>query len=99
MFLLKKPSEARIRELVATQRELDFSYPEVGASRHAPPSGYTVDHHRIQLGKGSAAFARACGAVRRWEMFHLGWVQLCWPDTPIRAGSAVAVLAHPFGLW
>ena len=26
-------------------------------------------------------------------------LQLFWPDTPIRDGSTVAVLAHTFGLW
>jgi uncharacterized protein (UPF0548 family) len=37
--------------------------------------------------------------MRRWEMFSTGWMQLCWPDAPIQAGSTVAVLAQLPGLW
>ncbi len=32
-------------------------------------------------------------------MYDLSWTRLCWPDTPIAAGSTVAVLAHHFGFW
>jgi uncharacterized protein (UPF0548 family) len=32
-------------------------------------------------------------------MFNLGWVQLCWPETPIAAGATVSVLAQVFGVW
>ena len=27
------------------------------------------------------------------------WVQLCWPDTPVEAGAAVAVLVSHLGFW
>jgi uncharacterized protein (UPF0548 family) len=32
-------------------------------------------------------------------MFHLGWVQLCWPDAPIEPGTVVGILAWAGGLW
>jgi uncharacterized protein (UPF0548 family) len=32
-------------------------------------------------------------------MFDIGWIELCWPDVPIRTGSTVAVLARHFGFW
>ncbi len=38
-------------------------------------------------------------ALRRWEHFHLGWVDLCWPNTPLEPGQCVAVLAHVCALW
>ena len=88
-----------IHSFLRSQRGQDFSYPEVGASRCNPPAGYTVDHHRVRLGRGAEDFARAAESLRRWRMFELGWLQLFWPDTPIRAGSTVAVLARTFGLW
>lgn len=99
MFLLKAPSEESIGRFIASQQNLNFSYREVGASREVAPAGYTVDRNRIRLGAGAATFARAVEAIKRWEMFNLGWVKLCWPDAPIKKGSVVAVLARHFGFW
>ena len=43
--------------------------------------------------------AKSVEALKRWEMFNIGWLQLCWPDAPIEAGSGVVVLAHHLGFW
>lgn len=100
MFLLHKPSASVIQRFVAAEEQREFSYPVVDASRNkSVPVGYTVDHHRIKLGDGREAFARAIEAVRGWQMFHLAWVQLCWPNTPIRVGATVGVLASHLGFW
>jgi uncharacterized protein (UPF0548 family) len=99
MFLLAPPSAERIRRFLADQRDMPFSYAGVGASRGTPPRGYNVDHHRVRLGAGREAFERATAALRRWGMFDLGWVRLCWPDTPIAAGATVGVVIRLFGLW
>ena len=63
------------------------------------PQGYTVDHHRGCLGTGHATFLAGCAALRRWQMFNLGWVSVQPPHTPIAEGQVVAVLAHVFGCW
>lgn len=99
MFTLRQPSRRQIERFLAAQRDLSFSYAAVGASRTQPPAGFTIDHNRIQLGAGPAVFAQAVAALRRWEMFRLGWVQLCWPAAPLAVGTSVGVLAHTFGLW
>src|ERR1044071_6475009 len=83
MFTLRQPSRRRIERFLAAQRDRPFSYAAVGASRAQPPAGYTLDHNRIQLGAGSATFAQAVAALRRWDMFRLGWVRLCWPAAPL----------------
>jgi len=98
MFLLTKPSRARIDRILDEQRAAPFTYPEVGATRGAPPPGYRVDHNRVRLGAGAAAYDCALAALRGWEMFGLGWAQLCWP-APIAPGATVAVLASVLGLW
>lgn len=64
-----------------------------------PPPAYVIDHNRIKLGDGAAIFEQAKAAICRWQMFRLGWVQLCWPDTPIEVGATVGILVHWFGLW
>jgi len=99
MFSLQPPAEARIRGMLEFQRTVEFSYAEVGATAKSPPRGYNVDHERYLLGQGAIAFSRAKLAIQRWEMFHNGWTQLCWPDASIRSGTNVAMLARWLGLY
>jgi uncharacterized protein (UPF0548 family) len=58
-----------------------------------------VDRTRVRLGRGEAVFDAARAALRRWQQFQLGWVELCWPDTPVQVGAGVAVLARAAGFW
>jgi uncharacterized protein (UPF0548 family) len=99
MFSLTKPSLTRVREVIAAHSEVPFSYPEVGATRTNPPSGYTLDHNRVQLGFGENTFAGAVAAIRAWKQFDLGWVQAAPDDTPIKVDAAVAVVARHMGFW
>jgi uncharacterized protein (UPF0548 family) len=99
MFLLSRPSETVIRSFLIAQKDRPFSYAELGASRDRTPVGYVVDHNRIALGQGTAVFDRAVDALRRWQMFQMAWIQLCWPSTPIEVGATVGVLASHLGFW
>jgi uncharacterized protein (UPF0548 family) len=99
VLLTTRPSRERIRAFIESQRNQPFSYHEQGATRELPSRGYTVDRNRIRLGRGAVVFARALEALRQWKMFDTGWIDLCWPDTPIRAGSTVAVVARHYGFW
>jgi len=102
MLTLRPPLAADIDAFIVRQRHTPFSYPPVGATRDPAVTaidGYVVDHHRVRLGEGERTFARALDAVRRWEMFNIGWVTLCWPRTPIEDGRTVAILMPVFGVW
>jgi uncharacterized protein (UPF0548 family) len=99
VFLLRKPSDERIRAFLAAQDRLEFTYPEVGASRGEAPPGYPINHRRDRLGTGKQGYARAVSAVQRWQMYALPWTDLCWPSTPIRPDETVVVLAHHLGMW
>ena len=93
------PTARQIARFLAAQRSRTFSYREVGASRRVAPPGYQVDHNRVQLGEGRAAFARAVDALRTWKPFDLGWIS-AHPDTaPLEPGITVAVRARHFGFW
>lgn len=92
MLLLSPPSEEQVRNIIAAQRRLPFTYAEVGASDGAPPAGYAVDRNRVRLGSGQHVFGRACAALRRWQHIPTGWMQLLWPDVPVEIGAAVGVL-------
>jgi len=93
MFCFTKPSPEAVREFRSAQRDQQFAYEHVGASRTEAPKGYVVDHNRIQLGEGRAAFARAKNAIQQWKMFAIPWIELFWPDTLIEEGATVAVAA------
>ena len=100
MFLFTKPDKATIRRFIEAQEGTAFSYAEVGATRNgSAPTLYTVDHNRVCLGVGRAAFARAVAAVRGWRMFALGWTHLCFADTPVETGATVAILINHLGFW
>jgi uncharacterized protein (UPF0548 family) len=99
MLLISKPSPERIREFLIAQGNETFSYSEAGASRQRAPAGYTVDHNGIQLGEGAEVFERAKRAVNAWKMFDIPWLELCWPDAPVEAGTNVAVLVSHLKFW
>ena len=99
MFHLRKPSSDTIEKFLAVQSELDPTYPMIGATASAPPPGYVVDHTRIKLGEGEDVFLAAKTALARWDHFRLGWVEAVPPDTQIRVGSCVAVIARVMGMW
>ena len=99
MFLVTKPSEARISRFIAAQHELPFTYAEVGATRAELPANYTIDHNRIQLGTGQERYERAMIALQEWKQFDLGWALIVPPNTPIQAGNTVAMRAQHFGFW
>ena len=99
MFSATRPDAEAIHRFLTAQRQLPYSYVEIGATKTIPPHGYDIDHNRIQLGTGHEVFTRAKGAVRRWEMFNLGWLQLQTPAAPIAVDTTVAVLAHVWSIW
>src|SRR5262245_35622156 len=64
MLLLRRPSAAKLREFLAAQSKLDFTYSAVGATAAVPPAGYDVDQTRIKLGTGDRIFVAAKGLRR-----------------------------------
>jgi uncharacterized protein (UPF0548 family) len=82
MFCFRKPSDARIREYLASQAEAPFSYDCVGCTREAPAErrGWNIDRARVLLGSGEGAFRKARGAIEAWEMFPREVATICWPE-------------------
>ena len=99
MFTLAEPSAAQVRDFLAEQRDLPFSYKEVGASKTIIPENYPINHHRIQLGSGADVFARAKNAVQSWTMYNLEWTRLYTPNTPIAVGEVVVVVVNHRFCW
>lgn len=99
MWSLTPPSEKQIADFLQVQRTLSFSYPEVGHSRDRSPLGYSIDHNRVELGQGEAAFTAACRALREWKMFPSPWTHIVPVTTSLEKGQVVAMIAHVYGLW
>jgi uncharacterized protein (UPF0548 family) len=99
VLLLSHPSEHQIERFFDRARNANHTYSEVGATSGITPPHFTTDHNRVLLGHGTVTWSRAVDAIRRWEMFNIGWVRLYSPSTPIAAGENVAVLAHWLGCY
>ncbi len=99
MLSLRKPSPEDIRQFLTAQAKLDLTYSAIGATATTPPAEYVVDHTRIKLGEGEAVFTAAKASLENWQQFNLGWLEAWSPDTPIKPGEVVAVLARSIGLW
>jgi uncharacterized protein (UPF0548 family) len=99
MLSLRKPGIELLRRFREFQSKLDFTYAEAGATAATPPANYTVDHTRVTLGEDETVFRSGRRALELWEQFRLGWLEVWPPETPIRAGETVVVMAHVFGLW
>lgn len=99
MASIGRPTGARIRTFLESQRAAPLTYGEAGLTRREVPPGFVRDHHRVRLGEGRDAFALARDALRRWEMFRSGWTELHPPDAPIVVGTTVAIAVRALGLW
>lgn len=98
-WFASRPSEACVATFLAAQENAALSYGEAGASRDGAPQGYNLDHNRILIGSGAAAFAAGCAAIRAWRMFPQPWTAIAPASAPIREGQIVAMQAHAIGLW
>lgn len=100
MYLLKKPSDERISRFIESQSRLEFTYPSIGATRYGDhPLGFLVDHNRSSLGSGQATFDAAKRALREWQHYRFGWIELYWPEVDPAPDQTVGVLARALGLW
>ena len=75
-----------------------FSYPDVGATRTEPPSGWTADRLVDDVGVGRDAFERAKKAISTYQMFRQDWIELIHAD-PLAEGAEVVFASRQFGMW
>jgi uncharacterized protein (UPF0548 family) len=99
MFRITEPSDSVVEKFISSQRNLEFTYPEVGATKETPPAAYTIDHNRVQLGVGEVCYRAAAAALKDWRQFDLGWITVVPRAVPVEVGAIVAVKARAFGAW
>lgn len=99
MLLIRKPDQDTIRTFLSDQASESFSYLETGSTDRVLPSGYAINHTRVQIGQGEETFLAACSVLQTRQQLQLKWVS-SWPkDTPVSSGENVAVIGKAFGLW
>jgi uncharacterized protein (UPF0548 family) len=102
MFTLSEPSSDDVAKFIASQRNLPFTYADVGATRFDPaeaPRGFRLDHNRVQLGHGVEVYERAVEALKQWRQFDLGWVTLVPSGVKLEKDAVVAVKARAVSTW
>lgn len=102
MFRLTEPSDRDVERFISSQKDLPFTYADVGATRFDPtaaPHGFTLDHNRVQLGRGMEVYERAVVALKQWRQFDLGWVRIVPQGVKLEKDAIVAVKARACGTW
>lgn len=97
MFFLREPSPRDVERFLADSETCPMSY--CGRTDAAPPRGFRVDRHTIELGRGREIFRRAVEALREWRQFDLDWVRLVPFGSPVAPGTVVAVRIRHLGFW
>jgi uncharacterized protein (UPF0548 family) len=100
VFFVRRPSPAKIDQLLAQARAADFSYAEVGATNGKSwPTGYDHDVDEALLGTGRETFDRAVAALRRWQA-HIGAGTEIFPrGATVEEGEVALLLIQAAGLW
>ena len=93
MFVIGRPSEERLEQVLADMRAATVTYPEVGAT--ARPGDLPVGYHHVranaELGHGDAVFAAAADGVRTWRLHRGQGFRVIPDDPPLVAGTDVVV--------
>jgi uncharacterized protein (UPF0548 family) len=57
------------------------------------------DRTRSKLGTGERTYSSAKDALRSWQQFDLGWLEVWPPNTPIEPGQTVVVIGRALRTW
>jgi len=97
MWSSRRPSPAKLDDLLARVAKLPLSYPEVGMTRAVDvPAGYGREHQRVEL---AIEFAAAREAVIAFATHRLPYLFVHPTDARAVVGSDVLVVARVGPLW
>jgi uncharacterized protein (UPF0548 family) len=93
VFLVRRPSDAKLSQILAEVADAPFTYDRVAAT--ADPDGLPDGYHHVHatrvVGHGAEAFAAAVDGIRRWQLHRRQGFRVAPDDPPIEVGTAVAV--------
>jgi uncharacterized protein (UPF0548 family) len=93
VFLVRRPSDAKLSRVLAAVGDARFTYDAVGATAHPGelPAGYHHVRATRVLGRGDQAFAAAVDGIRRWQLHRRQGYRVA-PDEPsVEVGTVVAL--------
>jgi uncharacterized protein (UPF0548 family) len=96
MFFLRRPAKEDVARFLTASAPLSLSYSPDTMAGHRR---YAIDETAGMIGQGNRDFACACDALRHWEQFRFGWVEVLPDDAPIDRGTTVAVCIRHLGFW
>jgi uncharacterized protein (UPF0548 family) len=101
VFYLRPPSASHIDAILDQRGALPFTYDAVGATGEPLESmpGFIIDRYSAHLGRGSAAFERACTAVRAFAMYPPAWTRVHRRSDDVRAGVVFATVIRHLGFY
>jgi uncharacterized protein (UPF0548 family) len=93
VFLVRRPSDAKLSQILAAVGDAPFTYDCVAATAHPDelPDGYRHVHAARVVGHGDEAFAAAMGGVRHWQLHRRQGFRVVPDDPPVEVGTVVAV--------
>ncbi|MGH9262513.1 MAG: DUF1990 family protein [Acidimicrobiales bacterium] len=91
MFVLGRPSDDKLAQVLDRVRGTPLTYGEVGATvdTEALPPGYHHVRATRVLGSGDAVFAAACDGIRTWQLHRGQGFRVVPADPPIEVGTEV----------
>ena len=93
MYLFSNPGYQQITEFIDSQSSLGYTCSSIGATRNEEnPTGFVVDHTRIQIGSGQATFEAAKQALSAWQHYEFDWIELHRPEYRPEPDQMVGVL-------
>jgi uncharacterized protein (UPF0548 family) len=99
MLFLLKPSETRIRSLLAERKAMTYSYPHAGATRSTPPVRWRINDMQLRVGQGRAKCDVLVNALFSWKLLAVRGLQVFASTDTIEPGTDVAILSRHFGIW
>lgn len=93
MFLVYRPSDAKLSQILAGVGDAPLTYDRVGATMHPGdlPAGYHHVHVARVVGHGDEAFVAAAGGIRDWQLHRRQGFRVVPDDPSIAVGTVVAV--------
>jgi uncharacterized protein (UPF0548 family) len=100
MWSVRRPTESKLREFIARESALPFSYPNVGGTQRGEvPAGFASDLNRVELGRGEEIFQRACDSLKAWKHFETGWTRIVPEGAPVQTGQTIGLVIRALGVW
>lgn len=93
MFMVRRPSDARMSQILAEVGDASLTYADVTATAHPDdlPAGYHHVRAGTVLGRGERAFTAAVAGMRGWQLHRRQGFRVVPSDPPITVGTVVAV--------